>query len=81
MKDIKFAVRYIPTKQWVKVWFGIMLEGYIHLMDDFYSDILYSARNIADEDLSYCTWGDSRGRIDRKEFEIVKIEVIYKLPN
>jgi hypothetical protein len=80
-KDIKFAIRYVPTKQWVKIWFGISLEGYIHLMDEFYSDILYSARNICEEDLSYSFWGDGKGRIDIKEFEIVKIEVTYKLPN
>jgi hypothetical protein len=80
-KDIKFAIRYVPTKQWVKIWFGISLEGYILLMDDFYSDILYSARNICEEDLSYAFWGDGKGRIDLKDFEIVKIEVTYKLPN
>lgn len=81
MKDIKFAIRYIPTKQWVKIWFGISLEGYVHLMDDFYSDILYTARNILEEDLSYAFWGDGKGRIDTKDFEIVKIEVTYKLPD
>lgn len=81
MKDTKFAIRYIPTKQWVKIWFGISLEGYIHLMDDFYSDILYTARNICEEDLSYAFWGDGKGRIDTKDFEIVKIEVTYKLPD
>ena len=81
MKDIKFAIRHIPTKKWVKIWFGISLEGYIHLMDDFYSDVLYSSRNIIEEDLSYAYWGDGKGRIDPKDFEIVKIEVTYKIPN
>lgn len=50
-------------------------------MDDFYSDILYTARNICEEDLSYAFWGDGKGRIDTKDFEIVKIEVTYKLPD
>ena len=78
-KDIKFAVRYIPTKQWAKIWFGISWEGYVHLSDDFYSDILYSARNICEEDLTYSFWDDGRGRINPDDFEIVKIEVTYNL--
>lgn len=81
IKDIKFAIRHIPTKKWVKIWFGLAWEGYVNLNDDFYSDILYSARNILEEDLSYAYWDDGRGRIDTKDFEIVKIEVTYGLPD
>ena len=80
-KDIRFAIRYIPTKQWVKIWFGISWEGYVHLMDDFYSEMLYSARNVIDEDLHYSFLDDGRGRIDLKDFEVVKIEVSYKVIN
>ena len=81
MKDIKFAIRYIPTKQWVKIWFGISMEGYIHLMDSFHIDMLYAAKNMIEDDLDYAVWGDKRGRIDPKEFEIVEIEVTYKIPD
>jgi hypothetical protein len=80
MKDIEYAIRYIPTKQWVKIWFGVE-RVYIHLMDEFYSDVIYSARNIIEEDLCCASWGDGRGRVDTKDFEIVKIEVSYKLPD
>lgn len=80
MKDYKYAIRYKPTKQWVKLWAGISWEEYVHLMDDFHSEILYSARNIIEEDLCYAYWGDGKGRINPDDFEIVKIEIIYKLP-
>lgn len=81
MKDTEFAIRHIKTQKWVKIWFGIMSEGYIHLMNSFTSDILYSAKNICEEDLSYAHWGDHRkGFVDPNEFEIVKVEITYKIP-
>jgi hypothetical protein len=81
MKDIKFAVRHKESKQWVRLWFGIRDDRYIHLMDIFCSEILYSARNIIEEDLAYTQWGDGKGFVDPKEFEIVKIEITYKIPD
>jgi len=82
MKDTKFAIRHKESKKWVKIWFGIGLEGYVHLMNEFHSDVLYSSKNLIEEDLSYAHWGDGRkGFVDPKEFEIMTIEITYKLPD
>jgi hypothetical protein len=81
MTDHKYAIRYKPTKQWVKLWAGISWEEYVHLTDCFQSDILYSAKNIIEEDLHYAYWGDGKGRINPDDFEILKIEITYKLPD
>lgn len=80
MKEIKLAVRHKETKKWVKIWYGIM-QAYVHMLNNFHSDVLYSSRNILEEDLEYAYWDDGRGRIDPNEFEILEIEITYKLPD
>lgn len=79
MKEIKLAIRHKETKKWVKLWYGIMSESYVHMMDNFNSDILYSSRNILEEDLEYARWCDFRGRVDPDEFEILEIEITYNI--
>ena len=64
--DYKFAARHKPTGKWVKLWYGLLNE--------------YSAINILDEDLTYSSWSDGRGRVETSEFEILKIEVTYTIP-
>jgi hypothetical protein len=78
MKETKFAVRYIPTGQWVYLSWSI--GCYVHLMDTFSPDGLYSARNILEEDLSYAFNYDTGERVKSEDVEIVEIEVEYKLP-
>lgn len=88
----KFAYRHKPTGKWVALetfisnWdsnFGLV-EGnwdvYMHLIDDFDSEILYNARNIIEEDLLRSTMNGERYAAQNfYEFELVEIEIEYRL--
>ena len=49
--DTKFAYFHRPTKKWVKLVFHTIQDVDLYLEDEFSSDMLYSARNVIEEDL------------------------------
>ena len=52
----------------------------MHLVDDFCSDIIYSARNIIEEDLMRSRYkGEKYAAKNLLEFELVEIEIEYKI--
>jgi len=80
MKYEKFAIRHIPTQKWVKIVYGISWEGYIHLMEHFNQDAVYSDKTELETSLAYSYWGDGRtGRVNTSEFEIIPISVKYTI--
>lgn len=89
--ETKFAYRHKPTGKWVALetrtidddWGkGYYTEEILHLIDDFYPDILYKARNVIEEDLLRSTMnGERYAALNFHEFELVEIQVEYKLKN
>jgi hypothetical protein len=77
--ETKFAYRHKPTNQWCCFeTLGFNVEMY--LLDEFESEILYSARNIIEEDLLRSTMNGERYAAQNfHEFELVEIEIEYKV--
>lgn len=79
--ETKFAYRHKPTGKWV------YLETFInnwdvnmYLVDEFISECVYSARNVIEEDLLRSTMnGEKYAALNFFEFELVEIEIEYKL--
>ena len=83
MKDVKFAYRHRPTKQWVFLSpsFDFGKTIYLDYIDEFDPGILYSARNIIEEDLLRSRWKNMYYAAENfLEFELVEIEIEYKIP-
>lgn len=86
MKDVKFAYRHRPTKRWVYItknrdheYGGVHYQ--LYFINEFTPDVLYSARNIIEEDfLNSWYLGDLYAKKNFLEFELVKIEIEYKIP-
>lgn len=81
-KETKFAYRHKPTGKWV------VLETFVnnwdvnmHLVDEFIpEEITYKARNVIEEDLMRSTMnGERYAALNFLEFELVEIEVEYKI--
>lgn len=75
----KFAYRHKPTGKWC-YFETFYIDVYLHLVDDFFSEILYDARNIIEEDLLRSTMnGEQYAALNFSEFELVEIEIEYKI--
>jgi hypothetical protein len=81
-KETKFAYRHKPTGKWVFIETFSNEPKFVlmHLVDDFCSDIIYSARNIIEEDLMRSRYkGEKYAAKNLLEFELVEIEIEYKI--
>lgn len=80
--ETKFAYRHKPTGKWVALeTFINNWDVYMHLVDEFVpEEMAYKARNIIEEDLlrSYMN-GESYAALNFLEFELVEIEIQYKI--
>ena len=77
--ETKLAYRHKPTGKWVALDFFIFNDPYLILIDEFQPSILYSARNVIEEDLLRSTMLNERYAANNfSEFELVEIEVQYK---
>lgn len=79
--ETKFAYRHKPTNQWCYIDIcQLNNKSYMHFIPEFDSAILYSARNIIEEDLLRSTMnGERYAALNFLEFELVEIEVEYRL--
>ena len=85
--ETKFAYRHKPTGKWCYIhsynyggigWGSRIVD--LHLVDEFTPTILYNARNIIEEDLIRSTMnGERYAAKNFLEFELVEIEIEYKL--
>jgi len=78
--ETKFAYRHKPTGKWVILdCVAIGIQIHMDLLDEFDPDILYSARNLIEEDLTRSNmYGVKYAAMNFLEFELVEIEVEYK---
>ncbi len=85
--ETKFAYRHKPTGKWCSLYLGISFLGgekfnyvQLNLIDSFQPEILYNTRNIIEEDLLRSTMnGERYAALNFLEFELVEIEVEYRL--
>jgi hypothetical protein len=83
-KETKFAYRHKPTGKWVALeTFVSNWDVYMHLVDEFVPELMaYQARNVLEEDLLRSTMnGEKYAAQNFLEFELVEIEVEYKIKN
>ena len=83
-KETKFAYRHKPTGKWVYLEIEILQFMprcvYMHFFDEFSPDCLYAAKNIIEEDLLRSTMnGERYAALNFLEFELVEIEIEYKI--
>ncbi len=81
-KETKFAYRHKPTGKWVALeTFVSNWDVYMHLVDEFVpEEMAYKARNVIEEDLLRSTMnGEKYAAQNFLEFELVEIEIEYKL--
>ena len=80
--ETKFAYRHKPTGKWVALeTFISNWDVYMHLVDEFVpEDMAYKSRNVIHEDLlrSFMN-GESYAAQNFLEFELVEIEIEYKI--
>jgi hypothetical protein len=86
-KETKFAYRHKPTGDWCYIrsyrndgigWGGRVVE--LHFINEFEPEIAYKARNIIEEDLlRSVTNGERYAAKNLLEFELVEIEIEYKI--
>ena len=82
--ETKFAYRHKPTGKWVYIGSEFSIRDkwtkYITFLNEFTPDILYSAKNIIEEDLLYSYMnGERYAALNFSEFELVEIEIEYRL--
>ena len=80
--ETKFAYRHKPTGKWVVLeTFISNWDVYMHLVDEFTPEgMFYNARNIIEEDLLRSTMnGEQYAALNFSEFELVEIEIEYRL--
>lgn len=81
-KETKFAYRHKPTGKWVALeTFVSNWDVYMHLVDEFVpEEMAYKARNVIEEDLLRSTMnGEKYAALNFFEFELVEIEIEYKI--
>ncbi len=81
-KETKFAYRHKPTGKWVALeTFVSNWDVYMHLVDEFVpEEMAYKARNVIEEDLLRSTMnGERYAALNFLEFELVEIEIEYKI--
>jgi hypothetical protein len=81
-KETKFAYRHKPTGKWVALeTFISNWDVYMHLVDEFVpEEMAYKARNVIEEDLLRSTMnGEKYAALNFFEFELVEIEIEYKI--
>lgn len=80
--ETKFAYRHKPTGKWVALeTFISNWDVYMHLVDEFIPEnMAYNARNIIEEDLLRSIMnGERYAALNFLEFELVEVEIEYKL--
>lgn len=80
--ETKFAYRHKPTGKWVALeTFISNWDVYMHLVDEFVpEEMAYSSRNIIEKDLMRSTMnGERYAALNFSEFELVEIEIEYKI--
>lgn len=80
--ETKFAYRHKPTGKWVALeTFISNWDVYMHLVDEFVpEEMAYKAINIIEEDLMRSSMnGVYYYKQNALEFELVEIEVLYKI--
>ena len=80
--ETKFAYRHKPTGKWCFLeTFISNWDVYLHLVDEFIPEnMAYNARNVIEEDLLRSTMnGERYAALNFLEFELVEIEIEYKL--
>lgn len=78
----KFTYRHKPTGKWCLLeTFITNWDVHLQLIDDFVPEYMaYSARNVIEEDLMRSTMnGEQYAALNFLEFELVEIEVQYKM--
>ena len=81
-KETKFAYRHKPTGKWVALeTFVNNWDVYMYLVDEFVPEhMAYKARNVIEEDLLRSTMnGEKYAALNFFEFELVEIEIEYKI--
>lgn len=80
--ETKFAYRHKPTGKWcfLETFFSNW-DVYLHLVDEFIPEnMAYNARNIIEEDLLRSIMnGERYAALNFLEFELVEVEIEYKL--
>ncbi|MFN5249766.1 MAG: hypothetical protein ACK5DE_01845 [Bacteroidota bacterium] len=87
--ETRFAYRHKPTGKWCYLYIATSFLGgekfnyvELNLIDSFQPEILYNARNIIEEDLLRSIMNGARyAALNFHEFELVEIEVQYKIKN
>ena len=87
--ETRFAYRHKPTGKWCYLYIATSFLGgekfnyvELNLIDSFQPEILYNARNIIEEDLLRSIMNGARyAALNFNEFELVEIEVQYKIKN
>ena len=80
--ETRFAYRHKPTGKWVALeTFINNWDVYMHLVDEFVpEEMAYKARNIIEEDLMRSSMnGEKYAALNFHEFELVEIEIEYRL--
>jgi hypothetical protein len=79
--ETKFAYRHKPTGKWVYLETFEYRSGVeMHMLDEFNADCTYNSRNIIEEDLLRSRYkGDKYAAPNFLEFELVEIEIEYKI--
>lgn len=84
--ETKFAYRHKPTGKWVYIYLSHHTKPKLYMLfrDDFHTEILYSARNIIEEDLFSSIdcdqhYGEKYAAQNFLEFELVEIKIEYKI--
>ena len=87
--DTKFAYRHKPTGKWCMLGPSYNYDGNLlmfnnmelRLINEFQThEVLYSSRNIIEEDLMHSTMNGKRyAALNFHEFELVEVEIAYRL--
>ncbi len=79
-KETNFAYQHKPTKQWCYIDVcELNGQSYLHFIPEFDANILYSAKNIIEEDLIRSIMNGERYAAQNfLEFELVEIKVTYE---
>lgn len=80
--ETKFAYRHKPTGKWCHLEFNNTLDVNLHLVDDFVPEsTAYKAINVIEEDFLRGFINSKRDLKHFPDFELVEIEVQYKIKN
>jgi hypothetical protein len=76
----KFMYRHKPTGKWVLFEFFVFDAPYLCLVNDFFPEAAYKARNVIEEDFDRSILHTALiTKKDKEEFELIEIDVQYTI--